>query len=152
MSRAFRHVKVDPADYDLLGLEWGGHYVDTWFPFGTRHGSQIFQCLSDGVRFAMRQKGYVIVDYIDDYVGVGVPSVANASYLALIDLMKDLGLTISQKKLVSPSTKVTCLGVLIDTVNGTISIPPEKLRDVTHNARNARDTSTLYNRAPYPVF
>ena len=135
VTSAFRHIKVDPADYDLLGLEWGGHYVDTCVPFGTRHGSQIFQRLSDGVRFAMRQKGYVIVDYIDDYVGVGVPSVANASYFALIDLMNDLGLTISQKKLVSPSTKVTCLGVLIDTVNGTISIPPEKLRDVTDTVR-----------------
>ena len=45
--------------------------------------------------------------------------------------MGDLGLTISQKKLVPPSTQVTCLGVLIDTVKGTISIPPDKLQDVT---------------------
>ena len=44
--------------------------------------------------------------------------------------MGDLGLTISQK-LVPPSMQVTCLGVLIDTVKGTISIPPDKLRDVT---------------------
>ena len=141
VSHAFRHVKVDPGDYDLLVLEWGGHYVDTCVPFGTRHGSQIFQHLSDGVRFAMRQKGYIIIDYIDDYVGVGV---ANASYVALIDLMNDLGLTISQKKLFSPSTKVTCLGVLIDTVNGIISIPPEKLRDVTDNVRQwlSRDAAT----------
>ena len=45
VSRAFRHVKVDPGDYDLLGLEWGGTYVDTCLPFGTRHGSQIFLCV-----------------------------------------------------------------------------------------------------------
>ena len=32
-------------------------------------------------------------------------------------------LEISQKKLVVPSTKVTCLGVLIDTKSGNISIP-----------------------------
>ena len=49
VSRAFRHVKVDPGDYDLLGLDWHGRYVDTCVPFGTRHGSQIFQRLSDGV-------------------------------------------------------------------------------------------------------
>ena len=42
VSRAFRHVKVDPGDYDLLGLHWRGAYVDTCMPFGTRHGSQIF--------------------------------------------------------------------------------------------------------------
>ena len=41
VSRAFRHVKVDPRDYDLLGLHWGAYYVDSCVPFGTRHGSQI---------------------------------------------------------------------------------------------------------------
>ena len=46
-----------------------------------------------------------------------------------------LSLTISQKKLVPPSTQVTCLGVLIDTVKGTISIPPDKLCDVTSTVR-----------------
>ena len=144
VSRAFCDVKVDPGDYDLLGLEWQGQYVDTCVPFGTRHGSQIFQCLSDAVRYIMRQKGYPIIDYIDDYIGVGVPSVASASFSALTHLMQDLGLTISQKKLVPPSTQVTCLGVLIDTVKGTISIPPEKLRDVASTVRQwlLRDVAT----------
>ena len=130
VSRAFRHVKVDPGDYDLLGLEWQGAYVDTCVPFRTHHGSQIFQRLSDAVRYMMRQKGYAMIDYIDDYVGIGVPSIAWKSYDALTDLMHQLGLTISEKKLVPPVTQVTCLGVLIDTVKGTIAIPPEKLEQI----------------------
>ena len=44
--------------------------------------------------------------------------------------MCELGLTISEKKLVSPSTKVVCLGVLIDTENATISIPEDKLAQI----------------------
>ena len=40
--------------------------------------------------------------------------------------MSDLGLTVSQKKLVAPSTQVTCLGIMTDTVKGTMAIPPEK--------------------------
>ena len=95
-----------------------------------RHGSKIFQHLSDGVRFVMHHKGYTIIDYIGDYVGVGIPNIASASFLALIELMNELGLTISQKKLVPPSTQMMCLDVLIDTDSGTISIPPGKLRDV----------------------
>ena len=35
-------LKVDPGDYDLLGLHWHHAYIDTCVPFGTRHGSQIF--------------------------------------------------------------------------------------------------------------
>ena len=44
--------------------------------------------------------------------------------------MKQLGLSVSQNKLVPPSTKVICLGVLIDTVAGTISIPSDKFRQI----------------------
>ena len=75
----FRHVKVDPGDYDLLGLYWDGHYVDSCIQFGTRHGSQIFQRLSDAVRFMMRQKGFTMLDYIDDYVGLGILSVVRCA-------------------------------------------------------------------------
>ena len=34
ISRAFRHIKVDPLDYDLLGLSWHHIYVDTCVPLG----------------------------------------------------------------------------------------------------------------------
>ena len=57
--------------------------------------------------------------------------------LKFIDLMLDcrnflaeLGLTVSAKKLVPPSTQVVCLGILVDTVQQSISIPPEKLESI----------------------
>ena len=34
ISRAFRHIKIDPADYNLLGLNFNGYYIDTCLPFG----------------------------------------------------------------------------------------------------------------------
>ena len=49
--------------------------------------------------------------------------------------MAQLGLTVSDKKLVSPSTCVTCLGVMIDTVAGTIAIPQQKLDAVNDVVR-----------------
>ena len=36
----------------------------------------------------------------------------------------------SWKKLHPPSTQAVCLGILFDTVNRTISIPPEKLQEI----------------------
>ena len=109
VTRAFRHIRVDPGDYDLLGLHWHGHYIDTCVPFGMRHGSQIFQRLSDAVRFMIRRRGFTVIDYIDDFVGI-----AHESYVTLLELMARLGLSVSEKKLVSPSTRAVCLGVLID--------------------------------------
>ena len=66
VSRAFGHIKVDPGDYDLLSIHQKGHYVDSCVPFEICHGSQIFQCLSNAVRFIMHQKGFTMIDYIDD--------------------------------------------------------------------------------------
>ena len=97
ISRAFRHIKVDPLDYDLLGLSWRHIYVDTCVPFGSRHGSQILQRCSNAIRFIMRKNGHKIVDYVDDYIGFGMP--AEASFQTLVDLLHRLGLTISDKKL-----------------------------------------------------
>ena len=72
VSRAFCHVKVDPGDLDLLGLEWrGASYLDTCVPFGMRHGTQIFQCVSDAVRYMMRRRGHTVLNYVDDFLGVG---------------------------------------------------------------------------------
>ena len=91
VSRTFRHVRIDPGDYDLLGLHWRDAYVDPCLPFRTRHGNQIFQRLSD----AVRQRGFCAIDYIDDYIGMGIPDIAHASFVSLFKLMNDLGLTIS---------------------------------------------------------
>ena len=42
ISCAFRHIKLDPIDYDLLGLHHERHYIDTCLLFGYRNGSAIF--------------------------------------------------------------------------------------------------------------
>ena len=39
---------------------------------------------------------------------------------SLLDLLQELGLEISQKKLNPPDTKVVCLGILIDTIQRTM--------------------------------
>ena len=70
VSRAFRHLNVDPRDYDLLGLHWDGTYVDTRILFGSRHGSQFMQRASDAVRYIMHQRDTNVINYIDDFFGV----------------------------------------------------------------------------------
>ena len=45
-------------------------------------------------------------------------------------LLSELGLDISMEKLYSPQNQVPCLGILVNVINGMISIPPEKLEQV----------------------
>ena len=100
LSRAFRHIKIDPRDYFLLGLKHKNYYLDTCLPFGYRNGSGIFQRLSDAIRFIMSNMGYDVINYIDDVIGFGTISTADPSYHTLLNLLQKLGLDISAKKLV----------------------------------------------------
>ena len=84
--------------------------------------------MSDVVHFIMKQEGHGIWNYIDDFLCVSLLSQIENMYIRLQQLLAELGLTVSDKKLVPPSTQVTCLGILVDTVDLSVSIPVEKLQ------------------------
>ena len=131
ISRAFRHLRIDPGDIDLLGIYHKNLFLDGSLPFGFRLGSEFFERCSDAIRFIMKQHGRnALFNFIDDLIYVSLPSKIHESYEFLLYLLQELGLEISESKLVQPSTQVICLGILVDTVNRTISIPPDKLQDI----------------------
>ena len=79
----------------------------------------------------MAQHGFpLLYNYIDDLIYTGLPSKINESFIFLKKLLGELGLDINPKKLVPPATSVTCLGILVDSVQKTISIPSEKLAEI----------------------
>ena len=131
ISRAFRHLRVDPADIDLLGLQVDGHhFLDVSTPFGYRNGSLFFQRCSDAIRYIMADHGFPeLYNDIDDLIYVGLPSKIGAAFKFLTSLLAELGLEVSSKKLVPP-TSVICLGILIDSQDRTISIPHKKLGEI----------------------
>ena len=78
----------------------------------------------------MAQKGFLATNYTDDIIGHSVVSKSYESFHTLRDLLLELGFDISEKKVVKPATKVTCLGIDIDTLQFTVSIPPEKTAEI----------------------
>ena len=76
ISRAFRHVPIDPGDIDLSGLQHRDKlYLDLKTPFGYRLGSNLFQKISDSIRFIMNKNGLIgLRNYIDDLIYIGLPS------------------------------------------------------------------------------
>ena len=87
ISRAFRHVKIDPDSYFLLGLKLDKYYLDTCLPFGYRHGSAIFQRITDSIRYIMAEAGYCLTNYIDDLVGNATVSQAEPAFQKLQNLL-----------------------------------------------------------------
>ena len=131
ISRAFRQLKVDPGDIDLLGLKQEGYFIDQSVPFGYRHGSIFFEKVTDSIRYIMRKHGFNnLFNYVDDLIYCDLPSKIHQAYEFLLKLLPKLGLDINNKKLVPPTTSMICLGILVDSQARTMSVPPEKLASI----------------------
>ena len=69
ISRAFRHIRINPHDIDLLGLHHKHTYLDGSMPFGYCLGSGIFQRCSDAIRYIMEQHGHnALMTYTDNQI------------------------------------------------------------------------------------
>ena len=55
ISRAFRHIRIDPGDLDLLGLKHVSYYLDGSLVFSFKHGSFFFQKCPDAIRYIMKK-------------------------------------------------------------------------------------------------
>ena len=93
-------------------------------------GTEASSFNASATRYVMRREGFSVINYIDDFLGYGMPSVARASFDMLLRTMRQLGLDVSDKKLVEPATQAVCLGILVDTIEGTVSIPQGKLQAI----------------------
>ena len=79
----------------------------------------------------MKNHGFhTIFNYINYLIYVGLPHEIHQSFTFLQHLLQDLGLEVSPSKLVTPATLVVCLGILVDMVAQTISIPEGKLQQI----------------------
>ena len=131
INRAFRHIRIDPMDIDLLGLRHKHAFLDVTLPFTFCHGSVFFACCSDAICHIMRQHTFTgLWNCVDDLIYTGLPSNIHQSYTFPLQLLQQLGLDISAEKLVPPSTSLVCLGILINTKTRTISIPETKMQEI----------------------
>ena len=85
-----------------------------------------------------------LFNYTDDFIGVDEPAVVHSHFQTLLSIMVELGIPISEEKLFPPSEEVPCLGILINVVTGTLSIPDDKLHQINHKCFNwgTKNTAT----------
>ena len=131
VARAFRNLRVDPADALKLGIKWQDDvFIDVSVAFGWVHGSASFQRVSDAVTFLMAKSGAKMFAYIDDYILISPEADAQRQFRRLASLLTDLGLPSNPDKQTSPCRKLTCLGIQIDLDANTLSIHPDKLQSI----------------------
>ena len=133
ISNAYRSIMIRPCDRTRQGLSWfiDGENVwleDNCISFGTRAAPFIFSRITDAIVRYLERNGIRSVNYLDDFIVLGSSeSECTAAQLFLHQSLRNLGFYIAYPEVVSPSTKVTYLGVVIDWVNMQLSLPQEKL-------------------------
>lgn len=80
----------------------------------------------------MHRRGFKnVYVYLDDFVLCeDTKELCLKAYNCLLDLLRHLGFTINWKKVVEPTQKLVFLGIEIDSVNMTLSMPQDKLCDL----------------------
>ena len=156
-ARYYRYFSIDPGQIPYLAIELDGcTYLDCAFGFGNRGAancaqrtswavSHIFNTqippfpgtVNSGENCVCQQRcncGDNSSDpYIDDTIGISPLHAATYQYGAFLDLALSLGLGLSRTPghLCPPSTRCVALGILFDLEANRISLPEDKLRDLS---------------------
>ena len=135
LKHAYRSVRLSKLSQDVTGLSWEikGEKVfmkDTRLPFGASLSPGIFHRLSQAVKRVMARKGFdPIIVYLDDFLIIADSETVCAQALAtLIQLLRKLGFCIHWGKVIDPTQKITFLGVELNSIDMTLSLPPEKIQ------------------------
>ena len=131
IASAFRNIPVHPDDRHLLAMACKDHvYFDKQIPFGLCSAPILFNAYADALEWIIRSRGVGhILYYLDDFLIMGkadsVDCLNNLS--SLLQTCEELGIPLAAEKLEGPITKLTFLGIELDSVQQVAHLPMDKL-------------------------
>ena len=134
IKSAYRIVGVHPEDRLLLGMLWDEElYVDTALPFGLRSAQKIFTSLADALEWVVRQTGVkVVLHYLDEFLLVGEPASEQCkdNLQKLLAVFTALHILVAREKLEGPTTRLSFLGIELNTHLRVLRLPQEKIEEL----------------------
>ena len=140
LQDAFKHVVVRPDDWHLLGFAWPDDednlqlYFSKVLNFGLRSSPALFDSYSAALLDIMMDAGAstASVRYVDDFLTIaGSEQACQKSLDVMLDTSCQSGFCVQPSKVTPPAKAVLFLGIDIDAANGTISLPQDRLEEVT---------------------
>ena len=149
VEAAYKQVPVDPADWHLLGFTWlGQYYHERTLPFGLRSSCRKWDLYATALHhFMQKHLGiHCTVHYVDDFLFV-VRDLADATARrdAALRMCAQLGVPMSPKKTEGPVTRLTFLGIEIDTEAMEARLSQERLEELRSSLSVwvTRDTASI---------
>ncbi len=139
IQKAYTHVVVQPKDWEKLGFKWGDYYY-AWaiLPFGLRSACALYDMYAEGLEYMAIKNGCLAtcVHFLDDNLFLA-PS--RESCQNSLDIFKktarDAGFAIQESKCQGPDRVLEFLGITIDTINKTLCISPERMKEILDELR-----------------
>jgi hypothetical protein len=130
VEAAYKQVPVHPEDRPLLGLKWNGkYYYELVLPFGLRSSGVRWELYAAALHhfFRFHIRAEFVIHYVDDFLFVAADRERASAQLAAVQaLCARLGVPISPTKTEGPATKLTFLGIELDTIAMEARLPDDK--------------------------
>ncbi|KAM4013494.1 LOW QUALITY PROTEIN: uncharacterized protein ACNLHF_003571 [Anomaloglossus baeobatrachus] len=151
IESAFRLLPVHPDCVRLLGCCWeGGYFVDRCLPMGCSISCAFFETFSSFLEWVVRDvSGWSsVVHYLDDFLCVGPADSAQcAGILAAMEWVSAyFGVPLAPEKTTGPTTCISFLGIVIDSVAWEVRLPEEKVNGLKDEVARARRVKKLQLR------
>ena len=131
IADAYRIIPVHPSEYPKLGIIWKGkYYFDKYLPQGCGSSCRIFEAFSTALEaiFKFYHPNSEIQHMIDDFLFIALTFKKCDNLLkAFTQLCEDIGVPLAPDKTTVPDTTVVFLGILLNSIMQTASLPTEKI-------------------------
>ena len=136
MTSAFRHFAISKKYWKYLVMKAQNPLDDKWYyfvdkcmPFGASISCSHFQRFSDAiahvVEFMTKEEN---VNYLDDFFFADFFKIdCNKQIQKFVEICTEINFPVSEEKTFWGTTKLSFLGLLIDTISQLICIPTEKI-------------------------
>lgn len=144
LADAFHHIPLHPEHQRFFRFRFDGRvYQFRAMPFGYRDAPRIFTKVMRVVAEEARALGLRVVVYIDDILVLSdTREQAERDRNTLLNLLAKFGMGVNwEKSQLVPAQQRRYLGVLIDSLTLTLSLPPDRL------AKTMKLTNALLKRA-----
>ena len=117
-------------------------YFHCTLSMGSRSSAPCCQRVTNAVVFIYTNQGYFAINYLDDLGGAEHADKVDTAFIVLRELLKNFGLDESTSKSCSPSHIMIFLGIEVNTLLLTLTIPVDKLNEILRTLEQWGNKST----------
>ena len=127
----FQYTRVIEDCWVYMTCE-GKFFVDTVLPFGLRTAPKILSAVADTLEWIALRVGVTELHYLDDFLTMGRAGSEECArnLQLLVELCRELGVPLKWQKVEGPSTTLTFLGIVFDTVKMEMRLSEQRMEEL----------------------